>query len=117
MSETTITQLPDPSITGRRLPGNLPRGGYSPDPLTDVLRAGARHLIEQAVEAELFALLSAHADDKTEDGRARLVRHGHLPEREVMTGIGPVAVRAPRCFFEVRMNASRRADGSPPPAV
>ncbi len=72
MSVTTITQLPDPSR-------------FSPDPLTDVLRAGARHLIEQAVEAELIALLSAHVDDKTEDGRARLVRHGHLPEREVMT--------------------------------
>jgi transposase-like protein len=53
-------------------------------------------LIEQAVEAELIALLSAHMDDKTEDGRARLVRHGHLPEREVMTGIGPVPVKVPR---------------------
>ncbi len=96
MSETIITQLPDPSVAGRRLRGDLPRGGYSPDPLTSVLRAGARHLIEQAVEAELIALLSAHADDKTEDGRARLVRHGHLPEREVMTGIGPVPVKVPR---------------------
>jgi len=25
-----------------------------------------------------------------------MVRHGHLPEREIMTGIGPVAVRQPR---------------------
>ena len=83
MSETTISHLPDPS-------------GFSSDPLSDVLRAGARHLIEQAVEAELIALLSAHADDKTEDGRARLVRHGHLPERAVMTGIGPVPVKVPR---------------------
>jgi hypothetical protein len=31
-----------------------------------------------------------------DDGRRRLVRHGHLPEREIMTGIGPVAVRCPR---------------------
>ena len=96
MSETTIAQLPDPSIVGKRLRSDLPIRGYSPDPLSDVLRAGARHLIEQAVEAELIALLSAHVDDKTEDGRARLVRHGHLPEREVMTGIGPVPVKVPR---------------------
>ena len=34
-----------------------------------------------------------HGDLKTEDGRQRVVRHGHLPEREVMTGIGLVAVR------------------------
>lgn len=96
MSETTIAQLPDPSVFGKRLRSDLPIRGYSPDPLSDVLRAGARHLIEQAVEAELIALLSAHLDDKTEDGRTRLVRHGHLPEREVMTGIGPVPVKVPR---------------------
>lgn len=40
--------------------------------------------------------IAAHADDKTEDGRTRLVRHGYLPEREVMTGIGPVPVKVPR---------------------
>src|SRR5205085_12208969 len=37
-----------------------------------------------------------HADLKTATGQRRVVRHGHLPEREVMTGIGPVAVRQPR---------------------
>jgi hypothetical protein len=41
-------------------------------------------------------LLSCHADELTDDGRRRLARHGHLPEREIMTGIGPVAVRCPR---------------------
>src|SRR5207245_5569083 len=42
------------------------------------------------------ALLSDHADKLTDDGHQRLVRHGHLPKREIMTGIGPVAVRCPR---------------------
>src|SRR5205085_1105703 len=41
-------------------------------------------------------MLSCHADEVTNDGRRRLVRHGHLPERAIMTGIGPVAVRCPR---------------------
>ena len=63
------------------------------DPLTEVLRNGARVLLAQAVEAEVAALLAGHADKLTDDGRQRLVRHGHLPEREIMTGIGPVAVR------------------------
>ena len=67
-----------------------------PDPLTDILRSVARRVIEQAVDAELAALLAAHCEETTEDGRARLVRHGHLPEREVMTGFGPVAVKVPR---------------------
>ena len=53
------------------------------------------------------ALLSAHADNLTEDGRQRLVRHGHLPEREIMTGIGPVAVRCPRVRDRVGEGSER----------
>jgi transposase-like protein len=41
-------------------------------------------------------VLAKYAELKTGDGRQRLVRHGHLPEREILTGIGPVAVRQPR---------------------
>jgi len=52
--------------------------------------------LAQAVEAEVAALLDSHADKRTANGRQRLVRHGHLPERAIMTGIGPVAVRCPR---------------------
>src|SRR5215212_6960782 len=66
------------------------------DPLTEVLREGARALLAQAVEAEVAAFLGRHADRQTEDGRQRLVRHGHLPERKIMTGLGPVPVRTPR---------------------
>jgi putative transposase len=74
----------------------LSQPGTFADPLTEVLRRGARALLAQAVEAEVAALLSCHADKLTDDGRQRLVRHGHLPEREIVTGIGPVAVRCPR---------------------
>ena len=62
------------------------------DPLTDVLRAGARRLLAQAVELEAEAFLAGMRDLRLPDGRARLVRHGHGPEREIQTGIGPVAV-------------------------
>ena len=61
-----------------------------------MLRNGARALLAPGVEAEVAEFLGKHADLKTEDGCRRVVRHGHLPEREVMTGIGPVAVRQPR---------------------
>ena len=74
----------------------LSQPGTFADPLTEVLRHGARALLAQAVEAEVATLLSCHADKLTDDGRQRLVRHGHLPEREIVTGIGPVAVRCPR---------------------
>ncbi len=83
MHDDIISHLPDPS-------------GFAFDMLTDVIRAGARKLIEQAIEAELAALLSTFSAEKLADGRARLVRHGSLPEREVLTGIGSVAVKVPR---------------------
>jgi transposase-like protein len=62
------------------------------DPLTEVLRAGARRLLAQAVELEAEAFLAARDDLRLPDGRPRLVRHGHGPERQIQTGIGPVAV-------------------------
>ena len=62
------------------------------DPLTEVLRAGARRLLAQAVEMEADAFLTAMQDLRLPDGRARLVRHGHGPERMIQTGIGPVPV-------------------------
>jgi putative transposase len=62
------------------------------DPLTDVLRAGARRLLAQAVALEAEAFLAGMRELKLPDGRDRLVRHGHGPERLIQTGIGPVAV-------------------------
>ena len=63
------------------------------DPLTALLRSGARQLLEQAIEAEVAAFLAAGKDLKLADGRDRLVRHGHGPERVIQTGIGPVEVQ------------------------
>lgn len=63
------------------------------DPLTSVLRDGARRLLAQAVEAEAEAFLAAMRDERLADGRARVVRHGHGPERTIQTGIGPVPVK------------------------
>jgi len=67
--------------------------GIFDDQLTEVLRNGARALLAKAIEAEVADFLGQHADLKTADGHQRGVRHGHLPEREVITGLGPVAVR------------------------
>src|ERR1700712_5367993 len=62
------------------------------DPLTAILRSGARRLREQAIEAEVGAFLSGLKDRKLADGRDRVVRHGHGPERTIQTGIGAVEV-------------------------
>ncbi len=82
--------MPDDRVVAFRQPGEID------DPLTEVLRQGARKLLAQAVEGEVAVFLEAYADLTTEDGRQRLVRHGHLPERTIQTGIGSVEVRQPR---------------------
>ena len=63
------------------------------DPLTAVLRSGARRLLSQAIEAQAEAFLALMKGVQLPDGRDRVVRHGHAPERSVETGIGPVKVQ------------------------
>jgi transposase-like protein len=86
---------------------HLSQPGAFADPLTEVLRDGARALLRQAVEVEVADFLSRYANLKTEAGRQRVVRHGHLPEREIMTGIGPVAARCPRVRDRVGEGSER----------
>jgi transposase-like protein len=83
MSESTIDIRIVPLPTGQ-------------DVLTEVLRDGARRMLAQAVEAEAAAWIDAHAHLKDQTGRQQVVRNGHLPERTIQTGIGPVEVRQPR---------------------
>jgi putative transposase len=76
----------------------LPRPGTSivDDPLLAVLQDGARRMLMQAIEVEVEAFLAAHAELEDEQGRRRLVRNGHAPERQIQTGIGPIEVRRPK---------------------
>ena len=62
----------------------------------EILRAGARRLIAQAVEAEFETFLDSNAELVLSDGRRRVVRHGHDPVREIQTGIGAVDVQKPK---------------------
>jgi putative transposase len=77
---------------------SLPRPGSDvvSDPLLAVLREGARRMLTQAVEAEVEAFLAAHAELTDGQGRRRLVRNGHAPERRIQAGIGPLEVRRPK---------------------
>jgi len=68
----------------------------SADPLTDILRRGARQLLVQAVEAEVEAWIAGHAHVTDEHGRRQVVRNGHARPRTVVTGLGPIEVTMPR---------------------
>jgi len=71
-------------------------GEYTEDPLTEVLRKGARDLLAQAVEDEVTVFLAAHADIRDDEGHQMIVRNGYLPARTIQTGIGAVPIRGRR---------------------
>lgn len=83
MSEATATRSLHPVDSTR-------------DPLTEVLRRGARKLLAAALESEVEAFLAGYNDVRDADGHRVVVRNGYLPEREVQTGIGAVPVKQPR---------------------
>lgn len=66
------------------------------DVLTGLLRAGARRMLAQAVEAEVAGYIDRYAEIRDAAGHRLVVRNGHLPEREILTGLGPLPVRQPR---------------------
>ncbi len=66
------------------------------DLLTHMLRQGARELLTKAVQAELTEFLSQYEDVVDDEGRRAVVRNGYLPERELMTGLGPVDIHVPK---------------------
>jgi len=94
MRENTIVTFRNPS-------------DFQEDPLTEVLRTGARKLLSQAVEAEVTGFLETHAALVDDAGHRRVVRNGYLPERAIQTGIGEVRVRQPRTRATTERQACR----------
>lgn len=78
--------------------------------LDELVRQGARQIIQQVVEAELAELLAQFENVKTLQGRRAVVRNGYLPEREILTGAGALAVKVPkvrdRCGSGVKFNSA-----------
>ncbi|WP_442859729.1 IS256 family transposase [Burkholderia sp. 9773_38] len=64
--------------------------------LDDLIQQDAQRIIRQAIEAELAALLEKYPNVRTIDGRRAVVRNGYLPERQIVTAVGPVAVQVPK---------------------
>lgn len=93
MSEDNVIKLKKPDA-------------FVDDPLTEILRQGARKLLAQALEAEIEIFVHQYKDLVDELGRQRIVRNGYLPEREIQTGVGPVPVKAPR----VRDRSAKSSD-------
>ena len=85
-----------------------------PDLLSTMLRDGAQRLVAQAVQAEFEEFLARFCGERLEGGRAAVVRNGFQPEREVLTGLGPVAVRIPKARSRAEEPAVFRSRLVPP---
>jgi transposase-like protein len=94
MNQTTHESFtfPSPCVTTTA----ASEGGGTADPLTEVIRQGARTLLAQAVEAEVAAWIDDHAHVTDEHGHRQVVRNGYAPPRSIVTGVGPVEVTRPR---------------------
>jgi len=68
----------------------------SQDVVTEILRAGAQKMLAEMIQAEVEDWLAKRAHVRDEQGRRQVVRNGHLPEREITTGVGQVKVKQPR---------------------
>ena len=80
----------------KNTPIEFSNSGTISDPLTELLRTGARKLIEAAIQAELAEFLKQFEMKVTPEGKRGVIRNGYQPEREILTGIGAVSVRIPK---------------------
>jgi len=100
MSETSVVRFQKPEAVE--------------DPLTELLQRGAQRLLQEAVEAELADLLAGYAQAKDAEGRRAVVRNGSLPEREIVTGVGPVKVKVPKVRSRTGEKVVFRSSLAPP---
>ena len=68
----------------------------SRDVLGEILRQGAREMLARTIQAEVADWIDAHAHITDHAGRRQVVRNGAHPERDVLTGLGPITVQQPR---------------------
>jgi transposase-like protein len=64
--------------------------------LEELIRRGARDLIQKAIEVELQELMSEYENVRMLGGRRAVVRNGYLPARELLTPVGSIELRVPK---------------------
>lgn len=90
VDDLVIGENVDPEVLAFR--ANL----ESRSPLDEIVREGARRMLQAAIDAEVDEFIATHASRLDNQGRRQVVRNGKLPAREILTGAGPLEVRQPR---------------------
>ena len=78
------------------LPGRQEATDDLISPLDQLVREGARRMLQAALEAEVADYIEHHRNQTNERGHRLVIRNGHLPERDITTGVGPVEIKQPR---------------------
>jgi hypothetical protein len=87
------------------------------DAQTELLREGAQRMLAAAIESEVAAFVERFKDEKTAEGRQRVVRNGHLPTRSLQTGVGAVEVTVPRVRDRAKTIRCQQQLQTDPPGV
>lgn len=66
------------------------------DVLEMIIREGARRMLQAAIENEVSEYIDRFKTQTDLQGHRLVVRNGSLPEREIITGIGPLPMKQPR---------------------
>lgn len=64
--------------------------------LDDLLREGARGMLQSAIEGEVSEYIEQHQHLRDEAGHRLVVRNGSLPPREILSGVGRLRIKQPR---------------------
>ena len=99
MRQTTTNEAVNPAVgttVNERSVIGFSESDESRSPLDAVVRAGARKMLQAALESEVQEFLEQHSSRVDDQGRRQVVRNGYLPPREIVTGAGPLEVSQPR---------------------
>ncbi len=64
----------------------------APSPLDELVREGARQMLQAAIDAEVETFIQKHQDRRDESGKRLVVKNGKLPTRGILTGAGQIEV-------------------------
>ena len=64
--------------------------------LEQVAREGARKMLQLALENEVQEFVQKHSGLTDEQGRKIVTKNGYIPQREIVTGMGPLTIAQPR---------------------
>ena len=71
--------------------------------LEQIARGGAQKMLKLALENEVEEYIQKHSEKVDMDGKRIVVKNGSMPKRDIVTGMGPIAITQPRLDCKVKL--------------